>query len=431
MTERSASVPDVRITGMGIVSPIGHDIETFTRSLADGKSGIKQLSNTGHAVTIGASIDRFSFPQMLDKMSDLPTALSKLALQTARRSPFPIQASVVSALQAWQQARLHSEEVPPDRIAIVIAGHNTTHHYQYALHSSFERDPEYLSPRYALEFMDSNQIGVLSQIFDIQGEGFTTGGASASGNVGIIHGARLVRAGLVDACLVVGVVADLSPMEIQGFQNIGAMGAKDAHITPEKACRPFDTLHDGFIYGQASACVVLESDTSAAARNVPALATVVGEAINLHASATTEPNLDGEVRAMRTALQHSGLAATDISYLNTHGSSSPLGDSVEIQAIEQVFDDHFPNVWLNATKGMTGHCLYSAGVVEIIATVVQMQHGFLHANMNLENPINTTARFCGKKAVSKQVDIAMSNAFGFGGINTSIVLRKHDASGSA
>jgi malonyl-ACP decarboxylase len=426
---RPTSAPGVQITGMGIVSSIGHDIAAFARSLADGKSGIKRRDRqmaSALPLDIGADIDGFSFQTMLQQIPDLPDTLTQTALHTARRSPFTVQTSVVSALQAWRQARLHTGEIPPERIGIVIAGHNTTQNYQYSLCSDFQRHPEYLSPRYALQFMDSNQIGVLSQIFDIHGEGFVTGGASASGNVGVIHGARLIEAGVADACLVVGVVADLSPMEIQGFHSIGAMGGKRFHDEPERACRPFDSLHEGFIYGQTSACLVLESGITAGTRKIFALATILGGAINLHATATSEPDINGEVQAMRGALRQSGLAAGDIDYLNTHGSSSPLGDGVEIQAVEQVFGDHFPSLWLNATKGLTGHCLHSAGVVEIIACVIQMQHGFIHANINLENPINTRARFCGAQAVREQMRTAMSNAFGFGGINTSIVLRKHN-----
>jgi len=420
------SSPCVQITGMGIVSSIGHDIAEFTRSLTAGKSGIRRIErNTTPPlpVAIGAEIDGFRFEQMLGQFSDMPESLTQPALQAARRSPFTIQTSVISALQAWRQARLDSAPIQPERIGLVIAGHNTTQNYQYSLCSDFQSNPEYLSPRYALQFMDSNQIGVLSEIFNIQGEGFVTGGASASGNVGVIHGARLIQAGLVDACLVVGVVADLSPMEIQGFCTIGAMGGKHFHDQAEKACRPFDTLHEGFIYGQASACLVLESANSANARKAPGLANILGGAINLHATASAQPDIDAETKAMNAALQQSGLAAGEIDYLNTHGSSSPLGDNVEIQAIEQVFGDHFPDVRLNATKGLTGHCLYSAGVVEIIASVVQMQQGFLHANINLENPINTTANFCGATAVSQQIRNAVSNSFGFGGINTSIVLQ--------
>jgi malonyl-ACP decarboxylase len=416
----------VRITGMGVVSSIGHDVAGFGQALFDGKSGIRRLTREttpALAVDIGAEIDGFSFQTLLREMPDLPDALRDAAARTARRAPFGVQASVIAALQAWRQARLQGGEIRPERIGLVIAGHNTTQSYQYALYSEFQQHPESLSPRYAVQVMDSNQIGVLSEILDIRGEGFVTGGASASGNVGVIHGARLIRAGLADACLVVGVAAELSPMDIQGFQIIGAMGARRFHAAPEQACRPFDAQHEGFIQGQASACLVLESGESADARGVSSLAEVLGGAIKLHATASPQPDIEGEAEAMRLALRHSGLAASDVDYLNTHGTSSPLGDRTEIQAIEQVFGDHLPNLWLNATKGLTGHCLNAAGVVEIVATVIQMSQGFLHPNLNLENPIHDSARFCGATAVREQVHLAMSNAFGFGGINTSIVLR--------
>jgi malonyl-ACP decarboxylase len=146
----------------------------------------------------------------------------------------------------------------------------------------------------------------------------------------------------------------------------------------------------------------------------------------LHGTASTEPDADGEARAMRTALRQSGVATDAIRYLNTHGSSSPLGDRVELEAIRLVFGDHFPEIWLNATKALTGHCLNSAGIVELIACVLQMQGGFLHPNRNLDEPIDARARFCGGTAMRQQMRVAMSNSFGFSGINTSIVLRAGD-----
>jgi malonyl-ACP decarboxylase len=425
---RGASPPPaVLITGMGIVSSVGHDVAAFGRSLAAGKSGIRRVTRVSTpplAVPIGAEIEGFSFQAALRTIPDLPDALRDAATRGARRAPFTVQTSVVAALQAWQQARLQEIAIPPERIALVVAGHNTTQSYQYELYPEFRENPEYLSPRYAVQVMDSNQIGVLSEILGLKGEGFVTGSASASGNVGVIHAARLIQAGLADACLVVGVAADLSPMEIQGFHVIGAMGGKKFRDQPEKACRPFDAQHEGFIYGQAAACLVLESLESADARGIPALAAMLGGAIRLHATASPQPDVDGEAEAMRAALRQSNVAATDVDYLNTHGTASPLGDSTEVAAIERVFGDHFPNVWLNATKGLTGHCLNSAGVVEVIATVIQMSQGFVHPNANLEVPIHDTARFCGATAVRQPIHVAMSNAFGFGGINTSIVLRE-------
>lgn len=422
----ASPLPAVRITGMGIVSSIGHDVAAFGEALVAGTSGIRRLTRATTpplAVPIGAEIEDFAFQTALRAVPDLPDALQDAAARGARRAPFTVQTSVIAALQAWRQAQLQDGAIPPERIALVIAGHNTTLNYQYGHYPEFRENPEYLSPRYAVQVMDSNQLGVLSEIFRLKGEGFVAGGASASGNVGVIQGARLIQAGLADACLVVGVAADLSPMEVQGFHVIGAMGGKAFRDQPEKACRPFDARHEGFIYGQAAACLVLEAGASAERRGIASLATILGGAIRLHATASPQPDLDGEAEAMRAALRHSAVAATDVDYLNTHGTSSPLGDRTEIAAIEQVFGAHFPNVWLNASKGLTGHCLNSAGVVEVIATVVQMRQGFIHPNANLDTPIHATARFCGAAAAREPIRVAMSNAFGFGGINTSIVLR--------
>ena len=242
--------------------------------------------------------------------------------------------------------------------------------------------------------------------------------------MGIIKGYQLVLSGLVDVCLVVGIVADLSPMDIQGFINIGAMGGKKYSNRPDQACRPFDTQHEGFIYGQASACIILESESSTFKREVPFQAEIKGYSLNLDGNSSADPNINGEKRAMLSALERSGFSASEVDYLNTHGSSSPLGDKTEADAIGHVFGSLTSDLRLNATKGLTGHCLYSAGIVEVIATVLQMREGFLHPNKNLEESIRKELKFCGTEAITHKMDLAMSNSFGFGGINTSIVLKR-------
>jgi len=414
------------VVGMGIVSSLGENKRRFSQALKDGESGITYLSDkkyAGLSVKIGAEIKKFSFIDRLQTYDGLAADVLDRARRCAQRSPFAIQTSVLSALEAWQEAGLRDRAMPPDRIGLIVAGENTTRSYQYELQARFEKTPEYLSPKYAVQYLDTNQVGVLSEILNIRGEGLVVGGASASGNVGIIKGMQLIQAGVVDACLVVGVVADLSPMEMQGFINIGAMGGKTSYDRPEKASRPFDAQHDGFIYGQASASVVLESVESAHRRDVPMQARILGGAINLHATSTSEPDVDGEACAMNTALVRGGITASDVDYLNAHGSSSPLGDDVEAKAINDVYKGHLSNLWINSTKGLTGHCLYSAGVVELISSIVQMQGGFIHPNKNLDSPIDKNLRFSGRTFVNEKTSTAMSNSFGFGGINSSLVFQ--------
>lgn len=415
------------ITGMGIISSIGNDLDEFSASLRAGRSGIRKVPAVREpavSVDIAADIQHFHFLASLERLQGIPAEKLEHAKRLGRRAPLTIQVSLIAALQAWQAAQLFSNRPSPDRTGLIVAGQNSTQNYQYDIIPRFRKDPEYLSPRYALEFLETNQVGVLSELFDIKGEGFVVGGASATGNVGIIKGCQLIQLGLADVCLVMGVVADLSPMDIQGFINIGAMGGKHYGNEPEKACRPFDSAHEGFIYGQAGACVVIESAGSARSRGVPLMATIMGSSLNLDANSSSDPNINGETKAMLTALRRAGLSAADIGYINTHGSSSPLGDKTEAAAIGQVFGEYPSGLWLNATKGLTGHCLYAAGLVEAIATVEQLRSGFLHGNKNLETPICAHLPFCGADAVQHSVDTAMSNSFGFGGINTSIIFRR-------
>jgi malonyl-ACP decarboxylase len=272
--------------------------------------------------------------------------------------------------------------------------------------------------------MDTDHVGTVSEIFKIQGEGFTVGGSSASGNLAIIKGHQLIQLELVEACLVIGALADLSPLELQGFYNVGAMGGKRYRDQPAQACRPFDRDHEGFIYGQAGGCLVLESFASARKRGIPVLAEIVGASLLLDANRLPNPREEGEVRVMEAALAQAKVKPGQIDYLNAHGTSSPLGDETEVKAIKRVFKENLPGLWINSTKGLTGHCLTAAGVIESIAVIIQMQQGFVHPNLNLENPIDSQCRFSRKESNRVSIDISMSNSFGFGGINTCLIFKK-------
>lgn len=426
---------DVLVTGTGVVSSVAAGTDRFAAALFEGRSGVhRKYFPTGVAPQetgdgpepVGAWLEGFSLEAGLEGIPALPVSLAAAALTVARRSPLSVQTSVVAALEAWIAARLHERALPPERIGLVISGHNTTRGYQHSLVTSFQNNPSWLNPRYALQHLDSDQLGVLSQVLGIRGEGLVAGGASASGNVGLIQAMRMVRAGVVDVCLVVGVLADLSPMEWQGFHAIGALGARRFATEPARASRPFDAANEGFVPGQAAASIVLESQDAGG----KALARLLGGAIVLHGTAGPEPDVTGEVRAMHAALRDAGVDSRQIDYINAHGSGSPLGDRIEIEAIDQVLQGRINEVWINATKGLIGHCLSSAGVVEAIATVAQIRGGFVHPNVNLDAPIHPTARFCGPVAATSALRTAISNSFGFGGINTAIVLGEALSPGS-
>ncbi|MEQ7053650.1 beta-ketoacyl synthase N-terminal-like domain-containing protein [Paenibacillaceae sp. P-4] len=412
------------ITGMGVVSSIGHQVDDFRAGLSEGKCGIDFLDEMDSA-SIGAMIRNFDFHALFDKyQSCLPEDMIQRVQLAVRRTSLAMQTVILSSIEAWYGAQLHESQIDPHRRGLIVAGSNLTQQISYSLYDLFQREPEYISPSYALRFMDTNYVGVLSEIFQIYGEGFSLGAASASGNAAIIKGCQLVKSGEVDACLIVAPVADLSPMEMRAFFNIGALGGRTFQSTPNLACRPFDSEHEGFIYGQASAALIVESLESALSRNAPILGYILGGAFHLDGNRLSNPSVEGEAQVMEQAIKRAGVSLDDIGYINTHGTSSPLGDVTELLAIRTTFGDRVSDIWLNATKSLTGHCLFSSGVVEAIASVIQMNEDFVHPTLNLSSPIESGFRFCVGASASARLDTVMSNSFGFGGINTSIIFGK-------
>ncbi|MCX6048541.1 MAG: beta-ketoacyl synthase N-terminal-like domain-containing protein [Chloroflexi bacterium] len=417
----------VGITGMGVVTAAGQGLDAFTLALQTGQSGIKQRPAASDLpLAFGGLLADFELSAELMKLSDQADGLGQKAQTVARRAPLSVQASVLSAVEAWRRAQLATRTIDSTKISLVVAGQNLNQGYHYAIQQKYQATPEYLPPRYGLHFLDTDQVGVLSALLGIHGEGQTVGGASASGNVGLMHGYRLVQWGLAEICVVVGALQDLSPLEIHAFAALGALGGKTIREA-DRACRPFDRQREGFIYGQGSGCLILESEASAKRRGVDPLAELVGCALVLDGNHLIDPNAAGEAQAMRQALQMANLAPADVDYLNAHGTASVLGDVTEITAIKEVFGEAVTQLWLNSTKSLTGHCLTAAGTIEAIATILQMKGGFVHPNLNLEQPIDDACRFVGQQSQSATINIAMSNSFGFGGINSSIVLKQWDA----
>ncbi len=416
---------NVYVTGLGITSSIGTDMETFTDSLKSSSHGFAFLSDNNNKITpqIGAVLKDFSFKEKLSQLSFENEEIKKQALKSGSRAPLSIQASILSAMEAWHDAQLDIVDIESERVGIVVGGQNISNNYQFGLLEKFLNNPEYLSPKYALHFLDTDHVGTVSEILQIKGEGFSIGGASASGNVALIKAHQMLQLGVVDACIVIGALADLSPMDLQGFYNIGAYGCKHFVQEPEKACRPFDKQHEGFIYGQACGCLILETKKFLNLRStVNPYALFQGGVINLDANKMTDPNKEGEATAMTKALKQSGFDPQSIDYINSHGSSSPLGDNTEVAAIHDVFGKHLDKILINSTKSITGHCLYSAGIVEAIGTIAQMKGNFIHESRNLDEPIDEKCRFAQSCIENTKISHAISNSFGFGGINSSIVL---------
>ncbi|MBZ9609078.1 hypothetical protein G9F73_014840 [Clostridium estertheticum] len=418
------SFREVVVAGMGIISTVGNSIEEFEVSLRDGKSGISYIKDpitNSMNNFIGAEIKEEELFSVFSRYQGKLMKKSKHLFKTSNKST---KGAILAGAQAWINAKLDTIKINEDRIGIVVGGSNISPLTSFNMINKCKDSLESVHHRYALNFMDTNQVSVLSEIFNLKGEGFTVGGASASGNIAILKAVQMIQLGIVNACMVIGSMAELSPIELKGFENIGAYGGKSFIKTPEKACRPFDKDHEGFIYGQATACLILEGIESAKERQVEVLATVVGGAETLDSNSLSNPNEDGEVKTMEMAIKSANLDTSMINYINTHGTSTPLGDVTELRAIKRVFKGNINDVWINSTKPFTGHCLYAAGVVEAIATIIQLRAGFVHPQINLDNPIDNEYNFPGNKAEKGNFIYGLNNSYGFGGINTSVILKK-------
>ncbi|HTI72984.1 MAG TPA: beta-ketoacyl synthase N-terminal-like domain-containing protein [Candidatus Limnocylindria bacterium] len=415
------SQPRVALSGLGVVSAAGIGLQDFREALQSGRSGIAAVS--GGLLPAAALLAEFSWADWLESVRPLDTNIYLRARKILHNAPDSVRYSARAAIQAYFDAGLHEQRIPAEDIGLVVAGSNLHQRFVAENAAKFGQRPESINPRYALNFWDTHQVGCLSEILGIKGMSYTVGGASAGGNVGLHQGAAWIRSGMLRGCLVVGASSDFSPLEFQAFSILGAI---DVTVKPEmasSACRPFDRGHSGFVWGQGSGAAFLESFESAALRAVTIHAELAGSAVTMDANHLSNPNREGEIRAMRMALEAAGMAPEEMDYVNAHGTSTPLGDQVECEAIRELFQGRAAEVWINSTKSFTGHCMAASSVIELVAVALQMKHAFLHANLNLDEPIADGLRFVGKEAVPVKVRCALSNAFGFGGFNTSLAIR--------
>ncbi|MFI4955143.1 MAG: beta-ketoacyl synthase N-terminal-like domain-containing protein [Gammaproteobacteria bacterium] len=418
----------IAITGIGVLSPFGFGLPSLIDALKNERSAIRNIADThpeeSQIISVAGYFPSTQFVSNIDLLN-VDEELKKKFIQLAARAPSTVQASLLVALQAYQQAGLFKTS-NAERIGIIIAGNNTTQKQSYLQHQIYAQDAARVSPRYALNFFDSSHIGYVSELLSITGEGHVVGAASASGNMAIIQATRLLEQGILDQCLVIGVYADLSVVELQAFRQIGALGGKKFANQPAKASRPFDKEHEGFIPGQTAACLILERPDIAKKRKAPILGHILGYGLALDAQHSSEANMNGELQAMHNALNNAQLVIKDLDYINAHGTSSVLGDEIEANALDQLLNSYPRKQFVNSTKSLLGHCLFSAGVVEAIATLVQMNGDFIHSNLNLELPINDNLLWV-RSPVTGNFKIALSNSFAFGGINTSIIFHKGEA----
>lgn len=408
----------VVVTGLGAVSPLGVGVAPNWEAVTAGRSGIGPIElfdASALPVRIAGEVRGFDPAAYLDK---------KDVKKVDRFAQFAIAA----AQMAVDDAALHIDAGEAGRVGVVIGvgmgGLGTLEEYhRYFLEGGYKRLSPFVIPRVIANMAP----GLIAIRFGCMGVNYTPTSACASGGQGVGEGFRLIRSGEQDVVIAGGAEAVVTPLGIGSFAVMRAMSTRNDE--PTRASRPFDRERDGFVMGEGAGILVLESLARAQARGAPIYAEVVGYGANCDAHHITTPAPEGRGAAecMRLALASGGLAATEVDYINAHGTATPYNDANETQAIKRLFGEHAARLAVSSTKSMTGHLVGGAGGVEAVYTVLTLRHGIIPPTINCEHPDpECDLDYVPGVARRIPVRVALSNSFGFGGANACVAFRRWD-----
>lgn len=404
----------VAVTGLGVVSPVGNDVPTAWQNLIAGKGGIGRLSRFDPAPfdsQVAGEVKGFDPERLIDR-------------KTLRHVDLFVQYAWVAAIEAFGQAGLQQDKLDPNRAAVIIgSGIGGIHTLVQQHEVLINRGPSRVSPFFVPMMISDMASGQLSIAFGARGPNFCTVSACASGAHALGEGYRLITGNLADVVIAGGSESPLTPLALAGFCSMKALTTRNDD--PEHASRPFDAGRDGFIMAEGAGVMILEEWEHARKRGALVLAELAGYGSTADAYHMTapEPNGEGAGRAMALALEDAGLSPEQVQYVNAHGTSTPLNDKGETQAIRRVFGAHADRLAVSSTKSMTGHLLGAAGAFELVASVMAVREGILPPTINHETPDpECDLDYVPNEARRVPVRVALSNSLGFGGHNVSLVV---------
>ena len=403
---------------MGVVTALGSDLETFWSNLVAGKSGVSRVEAfdaSEFPTQVAAEVKDFNPENYMDK-------------KDARRMDRFVQFAVAASRMAIRDAGLEpGTNIDPERIGVMVGsgiGGLATWEEQYNI--LLEKGPKRVSPFFIPMMIANMASGQISILTGAKGPNSTAVTACATGTHSIGDSFRLIQRGEADAMICGGAEAAIRPTGFAGFCSMRAMSSRNDE--PEKASRPFDAERDGFVMGEGSGVLVLESLEHALKRGARIYAEVIGYGMSGDAHHITDPDPDGAARCMLRALKDAGIGPEAIDYINAHGTSTPIGDRSETVAIKQAFGDHAYRLAVSSTKSMTGHLLGAAGGIEAVILALTLKHGVIPPTINLEHPDpECDLDYVPNTARQADVRTGLSNSFGFGGHNATIVMRKYEA----
>lgn len=406
----------VVVTGAGLVTPVGLTVQESWENLLAGTSGaapITKFDPSRLQVRFACEVKGFDPLAYLDR-------------KEAKRMDLFCQFAMAASHQAVTQAGLEGKFPVPERTGVVIGsgiGGMMTFEEQCLIY--LQKGPDRVSPFFVPMFIPDIAAGHVSIRYGLKGPNFATVSACASSAHAIGEAYELIKAGSADCMVTGGAEAAITGITIAGFQNMRALSTRND--APEKASRPFDQGRDGFVLGDGGAVVVLESLSHATARGATILAEVIGYGMSGDANHITAPAPDGDGarRAMLACLKESGVALDSVGYINAHGTSTPLGDIAETIAVKAVFGAHAQKLIFASTKSMTGHLLGGAGALEFVVAMQVLRTGKIPPTINRDTPDPECDLDCApNRMVERDVDVALSNSFGFGGHNVTLAVRR-------
>lgn len=401
----------VVITGLGIWGCLGNNLDEVTESLKAGKSGIgmdMERKAWGYRSGLTGIVAKPELKGILDRRARV--GLSEEA-----------EYAYMATLEAMKNAKMDMSWVEKNEVGILYGNDSSAKAVSEAIDTiRIKKDTTLLGSGSIFQSMNCTVTMNLSTIFKLKGINFTISAACASGSHSIGLGYLMIKWGL-QKHIICGGAQEVNPFAFGSFDGLSAFSIRENE--PTKASRPFDKDRDGLIPSGGAATLILESYESAMERGAPILAEVVGYGFSSNGEHISNSNVDGQVRSLNMALKDAGLAAKDIDYINAHATSTPGGDLAEATAIDSVFGECKPLV--SSTKSMTGHECWMAGASEIVYSMLMMKNNFVAPNINFENPDEASAKLnIVKTTMEKNIDVFLSNSFGFGGTNSSLIIKK-------
>ena len=396
---------------MGIYSCIGKNKQEVLQSLLEGKSGIGldlERKELGYRSSLCGKLEKPNLKGMLDRRQRL--CLSEHG-----------QYAYVATVEALSQAGIDEEYLAKNEVGILYGNDSSAEAVINGVDIIREKKNTILvGSGNIFQSMNSTITMNLATIFNLRGVNFTISGACASGSHAIGMGYMLIKQGLQE-CVICGGAEEVNKYSVGNFDSLNAFSTREDE--PAKASRPFDKNRDGLVPSGGGATVVLESYESAVRRGATILAEVVGYGFSSNGDHISVPNVDGPKRSLQMAIRSSGIDLSEIKYVNAHATSTPIGDMNEAKAIAEVFGEHKP--YVASTKSFTGHEMWMAGASEVIYSMLMMQNNFIAANLNFEEPDEASANInIPKTKIDIEFDAFLSNSFGFGGTNSTLIIKK-------